>query len=706
MSTNLRRAAPAVVGLLAIGLALLARAAEPDAFGRAQEAIFDAYQRAAPWRAPERGALVVDIDEASLAKLGQWPWPRSTLADLTRALQDLGASATAFDAVFAEPDRASPARLAAAWRDQFGADLRSPAALPDYDADFAEALGRGRMVTGFALLPAPGARPPRVAPSLAAIGGDPRATLTSFEGAVTTLPALEDAAAGDGAVAMAESRDSVVRRIPLLMNVAGRIVPSLALETLRVAADESTLKVRLDRDTANSPVLGLTLGVGDLEIPASADGTMRLHFGPRPAGSTIAAWRLLDPFERERLKPVIENRIVLIGTSAVGLADLRATPLNPLEAGVNIHAAAIDQILAGHFLNRPLWAPGAEIFGGVALALTLIALAAFAPLGLALASGAASLAATGGAGLIAFTAAGWLIDPALPLALAAPALLATSFARYFGAERDAAKLRTAFSRYLAPALVEALVRDPSRLELGGELRELSFVFTDLEGFTDLVERTDPKALVALLNAYLDGLCRIAMDHGGAVDKIVGDALHVIFNAPLDQPDHAARAVRCALAIDRFAEAYREDCRRRGIAFGATRVGVNTGPAVVGNFGGATRFDYTAHGDAINIAARLEAANKTLGTRICVAKASLEKAGIDGFAPVGALMLKGKSRGVEAFVPADEAWRVDYCAAYAKLGSAEGARAMLELAARHPEAPALALQAKRIRAGEGALAIAV
>jgi adenylate cyclase len=235
---------------------------------------------------------------------------------------------------------------------------------------------------------------------------------------------------------------------------------------------------------------------------------------------------------------------------------------------------------------------------------------------------------------------------------------------------------------------------------------MTFLFTDLEGFTALTEAADPKNIVAWLNSYLDGLCRIAMEHGGTIDKIVGDAVHVMFNAPLDQPDHAERGVRCALAIDVFAQRCSVEYKARGIDFGATRIGVNTGIAVVGNFGGSRRFDYTAHGDAINTAARLESANKALGTRICVARATAEKAGAITFLPIATLMLKGKTQGVEVFAPDGEpagagSWRADYLDAFARMskGDETGSAALVALAERHPDHPVLALHARRIRAGE-------
>jgi len=708
MTFTWRRLTPALVGLTVIVAAMAARGLAPDGFDRMRLFGFDALQRLAPWDTPPTAVTIVDIDDPSLARIGQWPWSRDVLAGLVRALQDDGARAIAFDVIFAEPDRTSPALLARQWERGFG--WRAPAgarALPDYDAELAAAVARGRVATGFGLLAQANGAAPRIGASFATIGGDPVATVPNFSGAVPNLAPLEAAAAGNGSLAIAAGGDEIIRRMPMLSGLAGRLAPSLALEALRVAQDEDTIGVRAERDGGPAgEVTGYTVRIGDYEAPLDRDGALLLHHGPRPPLATIPAWRLLDGRERARLRGQIDGRIVLVGTSALGLSDLRSTPLQALEPGVDLHARAIEQIIAGHFLSRPAWAPGAELVLSVMLAAALVVLAAFgAPRSAALVA-ALSVAALLGATGAAFAWRGLLLDPGLVLVTTIGAVVATSFARYFIADRDAARLRSAFTHYLSPALVDALARDPDRLKLGGEQREMTFLFTDLEGFTPLTEAADPRDIVAWLNAYLDGLCRIVMEHGGTVDKIVGDAVHAMFNAPLDQPDHAEKAVRCALAIDAFAQGYADAQKARGVPFGATRIGVNTGLAVVGNFGGRRRFDYTAHGDAINTAARLEAANKTLGTRICVAAATAEKAAGVAFLPVGALMLKGKSRPVDVFAPQDQAddvagWAQDYREAFARHARGEpvGAAAILGLHERHPDHPVLALHARRIRAGE-------
>jgi adenylate cyclase len=246
-------------------------------------------------------------------------------------------------------------------------------------------------------------------------------------------------------------------------------------------------------------------------------------------------------------------------------------------------------------------------------------------------------------------------------------LLREARRRQSAAERAHASL----SRYFSPNLAERLAGDADAMDLEGQRRDVAVLFTDIADFTSLVETLEPRVLAPLLNEYLTGMTDVVFAHEGTVAKIVGDALHVLFGAPGEQPDHAARAVACALALDDFAEALRERWRVRVVALGVTRIGVHAGPAIVGNFGGGRFFDYTAYGDSINIAARLEAANKQLGTRICVSETLAQKAEDFRGRPVGDLVLRGRTEPIRAFEPLrpdqyDDPATADYLQAFAKL----------------------------------------
>ena len=272
-------------------------------------------------------------------------------------------------------------------------------------------------------------------------------------------------------------------------------------------------------------------------------------------------------------------------------------------------------------------------------------------------------------------------------------------------------IRQAFARFISPAVVDQLVSDPSRLSLGGERVDITCIFTDLAGFTTLIENLEPPVVLPLLNSYLDGLCRIVLEHDGTIDKIVGDALHAFFGAPVEQHDHPQRAMTCALALAKFADEFANQEIAIGLGFGHTRIGVHSGIAVVGNFGGDSFFDYTAHGDVVNSAARLETANKPLGTRTCVSGATASRCPGIGFRPVGKLLLKGKAQELEAFEPFPENDRerapLDaYADAFTLMenGESDALEAFLKLHEAYPGDPLAEFHAKRLSAGESGTVI--
>lgn len=273
--------------------------------------------------------------------------------------------------------------------------------------------------------------------------------------------------------------------------------------------------------------------------------------------------------------------------------------------------------------------------------------------------------------------------------------------------RDAAEqAKTNLARYFSPNLVQQLIESPESLNLDGERRDLTFVFTDLTDFTPLVETLNPSVIVPLLNEYLDEMTQIVFRHGGTVDKVVGDAVHAMFGAPLEQPDHAARGIACAMEMDEFAEAFRERKNAGDIPLGVTRIGVHTGPAIVGNFGGEQFFDYTAHGDAINTAARLESANKQLGTRICVSGKVVEQVKDFKGRPIGTILLPGKSEELKIFEPlnaelADSSATKAYRDAFAKLEASDPSanQAFAAVVGQYGDDPLSTFHLKRTLAGE-------
>lgn len=700
---------PVAAWLLPVALALLAAvlsAADPVPLQQLRHAVFDQFQRwhpRVPLAAAESPVLVVDIDDESLRRLGQWPWPRSQVAAMVSRLQQADAAAIAFDVVFAEPDRTAPRAAAAHWPLDDGLRRRL-AALPDPDDALAAALRRGRVVLGMAVqrAPLPQARPlPPTQARFVIAGEQPErvaAVVHGFAGAVAPLPALAAAADGYGALSFVPDDDGVVRRVPLLVRQQQALLPSLDTEALRVAQGVRNVFVQ-GRDSGAGEAVE-RVRIGQVEASTTPQAELWVHYAPQGTQAVVPAWQVLAG----ALPPaMVAGRIVLVGTSAQGLLDLRFSPLGGVVPGVAIHAQALEQLLAGEPLQRPAWAGGAETAAAAVLACGAGVLGLASGALVALAGGAVLAVLPAVGAYAAFTGRGLLLDPSLACAGVLLALGLCGTLRHRQAERRQRWIRDAFSRYVSPNLVRHLVERPEALVLGGRRQHCSFVFTDLAGYTAQIERMDPADAVALLNAYLDRMVRIAFEHEGTLDRIVGDAVVIMFSAPVEQADHRARALACARAMRRYADGHAEELAARGIAFGRTRIGVHSGEVIVGNLGGATMFDYRALGDPVNTTARLEGANKYLGTWSCVSEATL--AGCEGTAarPIGPLLLQGKRQPLMVYEPAPEPTQHDlaYLEAWQRMQQGprhEALRAFEALAAERPSDALVALQLQRLRAG--------
>jgi adenylate cyclase len=656
LSRSSGRAAPArrsyagAVGLPAL-IVVVFGFIEPPILRDLGNLVFDNYQRLAPrgWD-PGAPVRIVDVDDESLKRVGQWPWPRSTFATIVTRLGELGAAAVAFDIVWSEPDERSPESFVRLLPTTPGRTMleRELGEVKPNDVSLAEALRGPPSVLGALPSDAIGAAPFPIKFGLAAAGDDPRRFLPAFRGATLPLPGLVQASAGVGAVNWLADRDQVVRRVPLLMSIGERVAPSLALEALRVAQGASTVVVRASNasgETAFGAHSGVNaIKVGDLEIPTDAQGELRVHFTRTEPRRFLPAWKLLDG----TIAPdSVRDRIVVVGISALALRDQRATPVDASVAGVEIHAQVIEQVLAGAWLTRPDWAPGAELTVAALLAL-IVALALPRITAAAGAVGAALLLASlAGASWQAFAAGGLLLDPIVP-GLSVVATYGSGVVwLYRDEQRRRRQVREAFGRYVSPAVVARLAEDPAKLVLGGETRTLSIMFCDVRGFTSLAERFDAQGLTRFMNEYLTGMTDAILKDGGTIDKYIGDAVMAFWNAPLDEPDHARRAARAALGMIDALERMNTEWRARAAADGATHedvrigIGLATGECCVGNFGSLQRFDYSVMGDQVNLASRLEGATKFYQTDILAAQATRERADDLAWLEVDALRVKGK-----------------------------------------------------------------
>jgi adenylate cyclase len=386
-------------------------------------------------------------------------------------------------------------------------------------------------------------------------------------------------------------------------------------------------------------------------VPTEAHGQMWIRFSPHSKGRYLPAWKVL---KGEIGRDDVEGRIVLIGTSAPGLLDIRATPLEAAVPGVELHAQVVEQIIQGAFLQRPDFATPAELLYILLLG-SLIAFLIYraGALGSAVVV-ASSIAVVIGISWYAFKSYGWLVDPIYPaIALTAIYLAGTVF-MFLRTERERNRVRNAFSHYMAPALVERLADDPSRLKLGGETRDMTLLFSDVRGFTTISEGLDAEELTRFLNSLFTPLSNIILDEQGTIDKFMGDAVMAFWNAPLDDSAHPTHACNAALRImaemETLNEHWRKEAEAKGKPYKPVKLGIglNTGVCCVGNLGSETRFDYSVIGDNVNIASRLEGQSKTYDVGTVVGETTTARAPDFAFLELDLLKVKGKTEATRAF----------------------------------------------------------
>src|SRR5713226_945878 len=627
---------------LLIGLAAF-RIADPAPVEELRVRTFDTFQLIDPRVKTAKPVTIIDIDEKSLAKLGQWPWPRTRIADLVANLTRLGAVVIGFDIVFAEPDRLNPDVAADTIRnldEETRAKLR---ALPSNDQVFADAMRRSRVVLGESGLPYVLSEFDNTLPvtGLAMLGEVPQPFLLDFPGLLRNVHVLEQAAAGRGLFTIKPERDGIVRRVPMMMQAQGATMPSLSFEMLRVATGTDTIFIKADRAGIKS------IGVKGFQIPTDRNGQLWIHFAPHDPSIFVSAADVLagtTPPEK------FAGKLVLIGTSAVGLNDIKTTPVSPAMPGVEVHAQVIESALTRTVLSQPSYGIVVEFCAAILFGLLVIAFAPqFGPVTL-VAVGALFATLLIGISWYFYTHQRLLIDFTYPLLSTTAIYLTLIFASFVREQAQRRQIRSAFSQYLSPALVEQLAQSPEKLVLGGEEREMTIMFSDVRGFTTISEsfKHDPQGLTKLMNRFLTPLTNAILARKGTIDKYMGDAIMAFWNAPLDDKEHQLNACEAALdmleRIEGLNEVRQLEAKEGGHPYIPINVGLglNTGTCVVGNMGSDLRFDYSVLGDSVNLASRLEGQSKEYGFPIIVgSKTALAVKDKFAILELDFIMVKGK-----------------------------------------------------------------
>jgi adenylate cyclase len=555
------------------------------------------------------GVHVVNIDEQALEKYGQFPFSRDRYADIIRDLYGRGAGLVVFNIL--TPDR-----------DRMGRDTTYVATLQKYPT----------------VLPSVGASQGRndpKQPGSVTIGPYGLDQFVTYPGIIANIPAVESAAAGVGITNTLPEIDGVVRRMPMVVAVDGKLYPSLAMEVMRVAAGDSTFQVKINE-----------LGVEKMRIPT---------FGPVATDSLSRIWidwsLVPERHSITNLPANFDGEIVIVGVSAAGLANPVATSLGEMLPQ-DLQASVIGTVIANKMrpaITRPDWADGAEVLALAVAGLLLLFLTRWTYVGI-------------GAGVVvigsiipicsyAYSGHSWLMDATAPMAGLVLVLLHAYGVKFVAEFLAKQQIKRQFGTYLSPAMVEKLQKNPELLQLGGESRELSIMFTDVRGFTAISEHygADVQGLTRIMNRYMTAMTARIIENGGTLDKYIGDAQMAFWNAPLDDPDHAEHAVATALQMMESLDEFNAEIVKEGIPAFGMGLGINTGTVVVGNMGSTQRFDYTCLGDSVNLASRLEGQSKPYGVRIILGPHTAEAvASKYSVVELDCIAVKGKKEGVKIY----------------------------------------------------------
>jgi adenylate cyclase len=626
---------------------------------RAEAWLYDAWLKHTAMAGVDDRIAILNIDEASLKSVGRWPWSRDTMARLVDQLFDhYAVGALGFDVVFAEPDRSSgldslkqlAQRELAGSRD-FQTALKQLAPRLDYDARFAQALADRPISLGYYFIPAgygdatSGMLPKPALPLSVFSPMQPGMPAPTGYGA--NLAIFQNVAQGAGFFNMRADEDGTARQMSLVTPFGEGYYPTLSASTLRVAFGGDPLVGGVDRISLLGRHYATPwLEVGGIKVPLSADGTVHV---PYRAGSPFPYISAAQVLAGKVPLAQLENRIVLLGSTAPGLSDLRVTPFSNAFPGVEIHAHLIAGMLDGTTLSTPPWANDMQLIAVLILGILLtVVLLRFGPV-IGLVASIVLLALL----LAAYAAAWsrfWVVPMAAPMITVLGLYALNTAYGFFAATRNKHQMTKLFGQYVPPELAAEMSQDPAHYTMEGQSREMTVLFSDIRGFTNFSEKLSPTELSEVLNAYLSTMTRIVQQQRGTIDKYIGDAIMAFWNAPVDLNDHATRAVQTALEMQAALLQLNQEFAARNWPEVKIGVGVNTGRMSVGNMGSEFRMSYTVMGDAVNLGSRLEGITKQYGVGILVTQPTVEADPVHAFMKIDDVRVKGKETPVAIYEP--------------------------------------------------------
>lgn len=656
--------------VLAVLLAHATRVLELGFISRADAIFYDIKSRLFASRTPDERIVIVDIDDRSLAELGRWPWRRDLTAQIIDTLfETYGVRAVGFDVVFAGSEESSGmavldrvAQIAGGGNPALAAEIERLKPQLDRDGRLARALQGRPVALGYFFSQEPAGSESGELPSPLTGYGEFPAAVAKQTSYGANLAVFQQASAGAGHFNVDVDPDGVSRRVPLLARYGDDVYEALALVMLRMIDGGASVELERGRsgwlagfETRRYEWLKVTSDQAVRRIPID-DRTNALIPYRGPPG-TFRFVSIADVAKQRIAPEALRGKIVLVGTSAGGLLDLRVTPVSNTFIGVEMHASLLSGMLDGTIRRQPAWSAAFEaVLLIVVGALVRLTLPRLSPL----------RAALNAIGMVALLAAGnfvaWQLGYALPLAsglLLVTLLLALQMSWGYTAEvRSRREFARLFGRYVPPELVVEMSRNPEHYSMDGQSRELTVLFCDLRGFTSIAERLEPRQVTMLLGEFLTAMTSVIGRHRGTVDKFIGDAVMAFWGAPVADPDHAREAVEAAMDMQREMARLSESLVARGFPALEIGVGINTGQVTVGDFGSSLRKAYTVIGDAVNLASRLEGLTRSYGVGIIVGEAT--RKAVRGYAwrELDRVRVKGKDAAVTIFEPLGPKERLD------------------------------------------------